>query len=1045
MLNSVIRFAIRLRGVVIALACLLAGYGLYSLTQAREDVFPEFAPPQAVIQTEAPGLTSEQVEALVSQPVENAMAGTLGLASLRSKSLQGLSLVTLTFKDGTDLYQARQLTAERLATLASSLPREARAPTLLPLTSSTSVALVAALTSQQRSLMNLHTLAEWTVRPQLLRVPGVADVIVFGGEARQLQIHVQPERLVRYGLSLQDVLSAAQRATGVRGGGFIESANQRIVLSSEGQTLRPEQLAQVVLRYQNGQPLRLGDVASVEIGPGPAVGAASVDGTPAVSLMVESQYGVDMMSVSNGVERALAALKPQLLREKVELHADVFRPASFIESAMGHLRNALLLGGALVIAVLFLFLLDARTAIISATAIPLSLLAAVILLQRFGVSLNTMTLGGLAIALGEVVDDAVVDVENIFRRLRQNQALAKPRSAASVVLGASLEVRGAVVYATLIVAVAFLPVLSLSGIAGKLFAPLGIAYILAILASLLVALTVTPALAFLLLTQRPLRDAEPALLSRLKARYLALLARIESHHRGILAGVALLCGIAIASLPFMNGNFIPQLNEGHYLVHMALAPGSSLPESMRVGQQLSRALDAVPGVRLVSQRAGRASEVVDPTGVNISEFEVDLKRGSPAEQRQALLGIQQVLSSFPGITASVNTFLAERIDESISGVTAPVVINVFGPDLDVIEHKANEIAMLVGSIPGAIGVRVEAAQYAPQLTLRLIPEQLTRYGFAPLDVLEAIQAAYEGVNVAQVYEGNQAYDVNLSLTPTARQDVARIADLPLRSPAGITLPLGQLAQIGQTSSRYQIMHSDGQRLQAVSSAVRGRAVSDFVAEARQRIANQVKLPDGVYVLFAGEDQARSQSENDLLVYSLLATLGVMLLLFLALKNTRALLLVLINLPFALVGGVLTVLVSGGDLSLGSLVGFVTLFGITLRNSIMLVSHYQHLVDEEGLTWSAEAARRGAAERLLPILMTAVVTALGLLPLALASGAAGNEIEGPMALVILGGLVTSTALNLLVLPTLALHFGRFARKTQVFSKPGSGPSAGLPFE
>lgn len=1036
MLNSVIRFAIRLRGVVIALACLLVGYGLYSLTQARQDVFPEFAPPQTVIQTEAPGLTSEQVEVLVSQPIENTMAGTLGLATLRSKSLQGLSMVTLTFKDGTDIYQARQLTAERLAALASSLPREAKAPTLLPQTSSTSVTLVAALTSKQRSLMDLRTLAEWTVRPQLLRVPGVADVIVFGGDARQLQVHVQPDRLVRYGLSLQDVLSAAQRATGVRGGGYIESANQRIVLSTEGQTLRPEQLAQVVLRYQNGQPLRLGDVASVEIGAEPPVGAASVDGEPGVSLMVESQYGIDMMSVSNGVEQALAALKPQLAREKVELHADVFRPASFIESAMDHLRNALLLGGVLVIAVLFLFLLDVRTAIISATAIPLSMLTAVILLQHFGVSLNTMTLGGLAIALGEVVDDAVVDVENIFRRLRQNQALGNPRSAAGVVLDASLEVRGAVVYATLIVGVAFLPVLSLSGIAGKLFAPLGIAYILAILASLAVAVTLTPALAFLLLTRHPLRDSEPALLSRLKDRYQACLASIESRHRSILGGVALLCGGAIASLPFMNGNFIPQLNEGHYLVHMALAPGSSLQESMRVGRQVSQALAAVPGVRLVAQRAGRASEVVDPTGVNISEFEVDLQRTSPAEQQQALLGIQKVLASFPGLITSVNTFLAERIDESISGVTAPVVINVFGPDLDLIEHKANEIAMLVGSIPGAIGVRVEAAQYAPQLTLRLIPEQLTRYGFAPLEVLDAIQAAYEGIDVAQVYEGAQAYKVNVSLAPASRQDLTRIAELPLRSPAGIMVPLGQLAQISQTSSRYQIQHSDGQRVQTVSSAVRGRAVSDFVTEARQRIASQVSLPEEVYVLFAGEDQARSQSESDLLVYSLLATLGVMLLLAVALKNSRALLLVLVNLPFALVGGVLTVLVGGGDLSLGSLVGFVTLFGITLRNSIMLVSHYQHLVDEEGMRWGPEAARRGAAERLLPILMTAVVTALGLLPLALSSGAAGNEIEGPMALVILGGLVTSTALNLLVLPTLALHFGRFVKSTEILSAQGT---------
>jgi len=1031
MLNSIIRFAVRFRGVVIALAFLLAGYGIYTLSQARQDVFPEFAPPLAVIQTEAPGLTSEQVEALVTQPVENAMGGTLGLASMRSKSLQGLSMVTLTFKDGTDIYKARQLAAERLGSLSSALPRGVKPPALLPLTSSTSVTLVAGLTSARHSLMELRTLADWTVKPQLLRVPGVADVIVFGGDVKQFQIQADPKKLVQYGLSLQDVLSTAQRATGVRGAGFLENANQRIVLSTEGQTLTPAQLAQVVLRYQNGVAVRLGDVATVAIGSAPAVGAASIDGKPAVSLIVESQYGADMKTVSQDVEQALATLQPVLAAQQVTLHPDIFRPAGFIETAIGHLRTALILGGVLVVGVLFLFLLNVRTAIISATAIPLSLLTAVIVLHHFGVSLNTMTLGGLAIALGEVVDDAVVDVENIFRRLRQNQMLAQPISPALVVLHASLEVRSAVVYATLIVALVFLPVLSLSGIAGKLFAPLGLSYILAILASLLVALTVTPALAFMLLTSKPLKEEEPQLVQRLKARYLAVLARIESHYRAIVWSIALLCIAAIGALPFFGGNFIPELKEGHYLVHMALAPGSSLTESMRVGTQVSAALSRIPGVRMVAQRAGRASEVVDPTGVNISEFEIDLKPLSPAEHRRALVDIQQTLAQFPGLITSVNTFLAERIDESISGVTAPVAINVFGPNLDVIDSKAKEIAQVVGQMPGAIGVRVEAAQYQPQLTLRLKPEQLTRWGFTPVDVLEAIQAAYEGVNASQVYVGNQAYDVNVSLVPTSRQNLAAVGSLLLRSPAGVTVPLKQLADISQTTSRYQIMHSDGQRLQTVTSAVRGRAVSDFVQEAQQRIAKEVALPKGTYVLFAGEEQARAQSQQDLLIFTVAANVGIVLLLFLALKSTRALVLVLVNLPFALVGGVLTVLASGGDLSLGSLVGFVTLFGITLRNSIMLISHYEHLVNEEGMAWGPEAARQGAAERLVPILMTAVVTALGLLPLALASGAAGNEIEGPMAIVILGGLVTSTALNLLVLPTMALHFGRFSKRAEEF--------------
>ncbi|MEO6924687.1 MAG: efflux RND transporter permease subunit, partial [Bryocella sp.] len=512
---------------MIALACLLAGYGPFILFRSTLDVFPEFAPALAVIQTEAPGLSTEQVEVLVTQPVENAMGGTLGLESIRSKSLQGLSLVTLTFREGMDVYRARQLAAERLNALGSDLPRGVKLPVLLPLTSSTSVALVIGLTSDTRSLMDLRTLADWTVKPQLLSVPGVADVIVFGGEVKQFQIQVDPQKLVRYGLSLQEVLNAARRASGVRGAGFLENSNQRIVLSTEGQISTPEQLSQVILAYKNGLGIRMGDIARVLIAPAPVVGAASIDAKPGVHLFIESQYGADTMMVTEAVERALRGLKPVLAADQVVLHADIFRPANFIQTAIVHLRTALLVGGVLIVAVLFLFLLNVRTAIISATAIPLSLLTAVIALHYFGVSLNTMTLGGLAIALGEVVDDAIVDVENIHRRLRQNQLLQHPERALGVVLNASIEVRGAVVFATFIVAVAFLPVLTLSGVAGKLFAPLGIAYILAILASLMVALTITPALAFALLTTKPLKSEEPRMIKRLKSRYLKILAGVE--------------------------------------------------------------------------------------------------------------------------------------------------------------------------------------------------------------------------------------------------------------------------------------------------------------------------------------------------------------------------------------------------------------------------------------------------------------------------------------------------------------------------------------
>lgn len=1033
MLNAIIRFSLRFRGVIYALAVITAGYGLYTLTRAKLDVFPEFAPPMSIVQTEAPGLTSEQVETLVTQPLENGLGGLVGLQSMRSKSMQGLSAITLVFDAHANVMQIRQLVSERVNALAATLPAGVMPPRLLPLTTTTSVVRTVGLTSKTRSLMELYDIAQWTVRPQLLSVPGVADVIVFGGDTRQLQIQVDPAKLMRYGLSIQDVIAAARVSTGVRGAGFIENDNQRIAVNADGQVTTPEKLAGIVLHWSNGAAVRLGDVANVTWGSAPAVGAASIMGQPGVMLVLESQYGTNTLAVTKDIEKTLVALRPVLAKQGVDVNANVFRPANFIDASVGHLRTALLVGAVLVIAVLFLFLLNVRTAVISAVAIPLSLLIAIIVLTSFGVSLNTMTLGGLAIALGEVVDDAIIDVENIYRRLRLNRGLPAPLPAFRVVLRASLEVRSAVVFATFIVMLIFLPVLTLSGVAGRLFAPLGTAYILAVLASLGVALTLTPAMALALLASSPLPANEPRLIARLKARYVALLMKVEQRVKTVMAVVALMCVAALGALPFMSGNFIPELREGHYIVHMGLTPGTSLAESMRIGTQVSKALMQVPGVRLVAQRAGRANEVVDPAGVQLSEFEVDLEPMSASGQIWALYRIQQALARFPGLTTSVNTFLVERIDETISGVTAPVVVNVFGDNLDVIDRKAQEIAHLLGTIRGAASVRVESPPGIPELEVKLKPDQLSRWGFRPVEVLDAIQAAYQGTTVSQIYQGSRTYDVAVVLAPAARMTLGEIGALMLRNPDGLAVPLRELATISQVSGRYQITHDGGRRTQTVSVNLGSRAVSDFVSEAQARVNREIVMPQGTYAVFAGESEARTQSQRDLLAYGGMSIAGIAMLLFLAMRSRRGVLLVMVNLPFALVGGVLSVVLTGGNLSLGGMVGFVTLFGISLRNSIMLISHYEHLVHVDGLSWGPDAAVRGASERLVPILMTALVTALALLPLAATSGAAGNEIEGPMAIVILGGLVTSTVLNLIVLPTLALRYGRFER--DALAEPG----------
>ncbi len=1031
MLTSIVHFSLRFRGAIIALAFVFLGFGIYSLSIAKYDVFPEFAPPQVVIQTEAPGLSPEQVETLVTQPIENAANGAAGIDSLRSGSIQGLSIVTVTFKPSTDIYLGRQMIAERLVTVSGQLPQGVKQPAMTPLTSSTSVVFIAGLTSDMLSLMDIRTIADWTVKQRLLAIPGVAKVAVFGGEVKQFQIQVRPDKLVSYGLSMNDVLETARRATAVRGAGFIDNVNQRIVLQTEGQSLSAAQLAGTALIRGSGAEVSvsatIGDIAKVVEAPEPPIGASTVMGKPGVCLEVSAQYGANTLELTRGIAGALEELRPALKVQGVTIHSNIFRPANFIETAIGNMRSSLLIGAALIVIILVIFLFNLRTAAISAAAIPLSLLAAATVMERLGMSLNVMTLGGLAIAVGIVVDDAIIDVENILRRLRENRALRNPRPAASVVLDASIEVRHAVAYASVAIALVFVPVLTMSGLAGRLFAPMGIAFILATLASLLVALTVTPAICLSVLKNREFR--EPPLVHRLQMHYSPLLQGLFRRPRALIIGIALLSAAGMATIPFLSGSFLPELSEGHFIIHMSAVPGTSLTESLRIGRLVTAELLKIPSVRSVAQRAGRAERADDILGTHDSEFEVDLKPLNGDEAEIVLADIRHVLSRFIGAAFSVNTFLTERVEETLFGYTASVVINIYGNDLDLLDKKAGEIANVLSTIRGATDLRVQSPPGTPQLSVRLKKEQLDYWGLEPVQVLDAIRTAYEGDVVGQVYHGNRVFDVSVILDPRERRTITEVRNLPLRNPAGIYVRLGDLADIRETSGRYVVLHGGARRIQTVTCNVAGTRINSFTSEAKRRIASGVSLPEGSYVEFVGTAEAQARSTRELIIHSLLAGSGIILLLSIILGSSRSLLLTLANLPFALVGGVLAAFGSGGQVSLGSMVGFVTLFGITLRNSIMMISHYEHLVSVEGMTWGIEAAVRGASERLAPILMTASVTALGLLPLAIGSGAPGREIEGPMAIVILGGLITSTALNLLVLPILALRYGRFEKKRE----------------
>ncbi len=1035
MLRQLVELSLRKRGVIITLAAALICCGVLVTMRSKLDVFPDFVQPQVTVQTEAPGLASEQVESLVTRPVESALNGAGNLDSIRSESIQGLSVVTAVFKEGTEIYQARQMIAERLAQLNGDLPAGVQTPKMEPLTSSTMDLLKFGLVSDKLSPMELRTFADWTVRPRMLSVPGVAATKVFGGEVRQLQIQLRPDRLTALQVSVQDVTTAASQATGVRGAGYVETTAQRLVIQTDGQQTTPEQLGNIVVAQRAGHSVLLKDVANVVAAGAPKFGDALINGHSGILITTASQYGANTEDVTLGVEAALNELKPVFAAEGVQYVPGLHRPATFIEIAIHNMRSSLLLGAVLVGVVLFLFLLDLRTALISFVSIPLSLLATIMVLDHFGITLNTMTLGGLAVAIGVVVDDAIIDVENILRRLRENLTLPEPRPLFTVVLEASLEVRSAVVYATFIVALVFLPVLLMGGLQGKFFAPLGFAFILAIMASLLVALTVTPALCFALLS-RTKPHAEPGYLRSLKSIHRIWLERISRWPKSVIAVSLVLFLAALATLPFFGGEFLPDFREGHFVIGVTMTPATSLGEMKRLGTHISADLLKIPGIQSVSEQIGRAEMGEDTWGPHRGEMHVELKPDPGLDQEKIQNQIRDALAKYPGVQTEVLTFLGDRIGETIAGETAQVVVNVFGDDLDVLDAKANEVAQALSHVAGAADVQVAAPPGTPRVVVKLRPDRLTQFGYRPVEVLEAVETAYQGSVAAQTYEGDKVFNVTVILEPSARQEPETIGNLLVGNSTGTRLPLKQLADVYLANGRYAILHDGARRRQTVTCNPSGRDVASFVADAQKAVAAQVTFPAGVYAEFSGAAEEQAQAQRELLLHSALTAVGIILLLSMVFRRASHLFLVLANVPFALVGGVLAIFAVGyfGDdgqasLSLGTLVGFVTLFGITMRNSIMMISHFEHLVNEEGMTWGVDAALRGATERLIPILMTALVTGLGLLPLALGSGAAGREIEGPMATVILGGLVTSTLLNLLVLPTLALRYGTFGRKEE----------------
>jgi CzcA family heavy metal efflux pump len=1022
MMRALVALCVRHYGSVTALTLLALLLGSWGALHSALDVFPEFVPSQVDIQTEAHGFAPQQVEALVTKPIENAVSGAAGLATLRSESIPGLSVVTITFSNGVDVHVARQGISERLSELGSTLPAGVGTPKLSPLVSSTMDLLKIGLLSDKVDAYTLRDTADWVIKPRLLAVPGVAHVIVFGGDLRQIQILPDMRKLASYNVTISELADAARTALPLRGAGFIDLASQRVLIKSPTPAPDIAALGAAVITVRNNTPILLRDLAEVKMAPALRFGDALIMGKPGVLISLASQYGANTLTTSQAVERALAALRPALSAQGITLYPDLHRPANFIERALGNLQASLSLAAVLILAVLYLFLRDTRAAFIAFTAIPLSLLAAVAVLNRMGFTLNTMTLGGFAVALGVLVDDAIIGIENILRRLRENARLEAPKPRLEIIREASLEVRGPVIYATAVVVVVFLPELFTSSVQGRFVGPLALAFIIAVVASLLVAMTSTPALCALFLRHHDERP-EALWLQRLKSIQRWSVHRVGTH---LTIAMLVLIGLVIAAagaLPFLGGTFMPDFREGHFVMQVSSSvTGTSLDEMLALGRRVSAEVLALPYVKSIEQQVGRAELSEDTWGPHRSEFHVELKPDARIDQSAAQEELRGILEHYPGIQSEVVTFLGDRISESLSGETAQVAIKVFGDDLDVLDATGAKVAAALAKVKGIVDLQFKRQSGTPAIAIQLAPQVLAATGLKVQDVLDTVETAYAGASVGQTFHGTRTVDVAVLLPEIWRNQPAQLARLLIASPLG-PVPLSQVARVDVTQDRYSIEHDGGQRRVSVTFNVRGGSLQGVVQEARRAIAASAALPAGVYLEFTGAAAAEQQTRNELILYSTLALALILVILFISFHWRVNSWLVLANLPFSLIGSVFAIAITGVGISLGTVVGLVTVFGVSARNAILQLAHYEHLVEIEGAAWTVELVVRGANERLVPILMTAAVTALGLAPLAFGLNRPGQEIEGPMAVTVLGGLLSSTLLNLLVLPALAQRYVR----------------------
>ena len=1020
MLNRIIQWSLRNRLMVVLAAVALMIYGGYVALRTPVDVFPDLTAPTVTILTESHGLAPEEVESLVTLPIEAAMNGTAGVYRVRSNSAIGISIVFVEFELDTDIYRARQLVNEKLQQVR--LPAGVPPPVLGPISSTMGEIMLISMTSKKTSPMELRSIADWTVRPRLLGVTGVSQVMIIGGDTKQFQVLVDPAKLADYGVTLEQVVEAVSASNANAAGGFLELTNEEFLIRGRARVHTPEDLANSVITVRDKVPVLIRNVATVQAGAALKRGDGSFNMQPAVVATIQKQPNANTLEVTEQIETTLSGLKATLPPD-VTIDTKAFQQSDFINRAVGNVRTSIIEGGIMVTVVLFLFLWNFRTTFISLTAIPLSLITAILVMNYFNISINTMTLGGLAIAIGALVDDAIIDVENVFRRLKQNAHLPTPAPVVDVIFRASSEIRNSILFATLIIIVVFLPLFSLGGFEGRMFAPLAFAYIISITASLVVALTVTPVLCYFLLGRSKLLhdEKDSRLVAWMKRHYAHILNWTLRHPYKIIAASAAMLLVAAALFTFMGREFLPPFNEGTLNINANMPPGTSLQESNRIGNVIETVLHEVPEVISTTRRTGRAELDEHAAGVNTSEIEVVTKEGDRSHA-EFMEDVRQRLARIPGVEAEVGQPISHRIDHLLSGTRAQIAIKLFGPDLATLRTKAAEIRDQMAKVPGIVDLIVEPQVGVPQVQVNMDRQAAAAVGLRAEDLAETVDTAFNGHVASQVLEEQKTYDVLVRFDDSARDSVAAIGRTLIDTPTGVRVPIGQVAEVRVDQGPNTLNRENVQRRIIIQCNVAERDLGSVINDVRAAIGNNVQLPQGYFVQYGGQFEAQEKASRLITLLSIVAIGGIFLLLYIALKSARSAVLVMANLPLALIGGVVMVFLSGGTLSIASLVGFITLFGIATRNGIMLISHYTHLMQEEGVSFR-DAIVQGSMERLSPILMTALVTGVGLIPLALGAGEPGKEIQQPMAVVILGGIVTSTFLNMIVIPALYLKYGR----------------------